>query len=66
MRDLKKQKDARYFGPYPDVQAARKTLELLQELFPLRRCKHMPNKVCLYYHMGMCLGPCEFEIESGV
>ncbi len=66
VRDLKKQKDARYFGPYPDVQAARKTLELLQELFPLRRCKHMPNKVCLYYHMGMCLGPCEFEIESGV
>ncbi|MBQ9840601.1 MAG: excinuclease ABC subunit UvrC [Erysipelotrichaceae bacterium] len=66
VRDLKKQKDARYFGPYPDVQAARKTLELLQELFPLRRCKHMPNKVCLYYHMGMCLGPCEFEIEPGV
>ncbi|MBQ7890898.1 MAG: excinuclease ABC subunit UvrC [Erysipelotrichaceae bacterium] len=66
VRDLKKQKDARYFGPYPDVQAARKTLELLQELFPLRRCKHMPNKVCLYYHMGMCLGPCEFEIEAGV
>lgn len=66
VRDLKKQKDARYFGPYPDVQAARKTLELLQELFPLRRCKHMPNKVCLYYHMGMCLGPCEFEIEPSV
>ena len=66
VRDLKKQKDARYFGPYPDVLAARKTLELLQELFPLRRCKHMPNKVCLYYHMGMCLGPCEFEIDSEV
>jgi len=66
VRDLKKQKDARYFGPYPDVQAARKTLELLQELFPLRRCKHMPNKVCLYYHMGTCLGPCEYEIEPSV
>ena len=66
VRDLKKQKDARYFGPYPDVLAARKTLELLQELFPLRRCKKMPNKVCLYYHMGMCLGPCEFEIDKDV
>ena len=66
VRDLKKQKDARYFGPYPDVLAARKTLELLQELFPLRRCKQMPKKVCLYYHMGMCLGPCELEIESEV
>ena len=66
VRDLKKQKDARYFGPYPDVYAARQTLQLLQELFPLRRCKKMPNKVCLYYHMGMCLGPCEYEIEADV
>jgi len=66
VRDLKKHKDAKYFGPFPDVYAARKTLELLQELFPLRRCVKIPKKVCLYYHMGMCLGPCEFEIDSGV
>ncbi|MDD6467872.1 MAG: excinuclease ABC subunit UvrC [Erysipelotrichaceae bacterium] len=66
VRDLKKKKDARYFGPYPDVYAARQTLQLLQELFPLRRCKSMPKKVCLYYHMGMCLGPCEKTIEPEV
>lgn len=66
VRDLKKKKDARYFGPYPDVYAARQTLQLLQELFPLRRCKTMQKKVCLYYHMGMCLGPCEFEVAADV
>ena len=66
VRDLQKHKDAKYFGPYPDVYAARKTLELLQELFPLRRCQKLPKKVCLYYHLGMCLGPCEFEIADEV
>ena len=66
VRDLKKHKDARYFGPYPDVFAARRTLELLQELFPLRRCVKLPKKVCLYYHLGMCLGPCEHEIDEQV
>jgi len=66
VRDLKKHKDARYFGPYPDVFAARRTLELLQELFPLRRCAKLPKKVCLYYHLGMCLGLCEYEIDEQV
>ena len=63
VRDLKKHANARYFGPYPDAYAARKTYELLQELFPLRKCKVMPKKVCLYYHLGQCLGPCEYPID---
>ncbi len=66
VRDKKRMKSAKYFGPYPNVGYARKLLELLQQLFPLRKCKNMPAKVCLYYHIGSCLGPCEYKIEPEV
>ncbi len=66
VRDKKRVKSAKYFGPYPNVGYARKLLELLQQLFPLRKCKNMPAKVCLYYHIGSCLGPCEYKIDVEV
>ncbi|QRG87414.1 excinuclease ABC subunit UvrC [Bulleidia sp. zg-1006] len=65
-RDTKKDKKARYFGPFPDVTAAKNTLRVLQNLYPFRRCTIMPKKVCLYYHLGQCLGPCEFDIKPKV
>lgn len=49
---------AHYFGPYPNVRAANETKRLLDRIYPLRKCKNLPNDVCLYYHMGQCLGPC--------
>ena len=64
MREFKKQKNARYFGPYPDATAAYQTQKLLNQLYPLRKCKTMPKKVCLYYHIGQCLGPCEFDLPE--
>ncbi|MCR4951232.1 MAG: excinuclease ABC subunit UvrC [Solobacterium sp.] len=64
-RDIKKDRRARYFGPFPDAGAARDTLKVLQSLYPFRRCTRMQDKVCLYYHMGQCLGPCTYEIEKG-
>ena len=64
-RDIKKDRRARYFGPFPDAGAARDTLKVLQSLYPFRRCTRMQDKVCLYYHMGQCLGPCMYEIEKG-
>ncbi len=64
VREFKKQKNARYFGPYPDATAAYQTQKLLNRLYPLRKCKVMPKKVCLYYHIGQCLGPCEFDIDE--
>ncbi len=63
-RDMKKDKKAKYFGPFPDATAARTTMKLLQSLYPFRRCNHMQDKLCLYYHMGQCLGPCEYEIPK--
>ncbi|HAE15099.1 MAG TPA: excinuclease ABC subunit C [Erysipelotrichaceae bacterium] len=62
-RDMKKDRNARYFGPFPDATAARNTLKILQTLYPFRKCTKLPDKVCLYYHMGQCLGPCEYEIS---
>jgi len=52
------------FGPYPDASSARETMELLNRIFPLRKCQQMPKKVCLYYHIGQCLGPCEFPVSQ--
>lgn len=65
-RNTKKDKHSKYFGPFPDASAARETQKLLLSLYPFRRCDKMPNKVCLYYHMGQCLGPCEYDIDPAV
>lgn len=54
---------AQYFGPYPNSSSARKTLKLLNYIYPLRKCHNMPNKVCLYYHIGQCLAPCVAETQ---
>ncbi|MCX8047276.1 MAG: GIY-YIG nuclease family protein, partial [Anoxybacillus gonensis] len=54
-RTVKKDK-GKYFGPYPNAQAAHETKKLLDRLYRLRKCEKMPKKVCLYYHMGQCLG----------
>ena len=59
------QKDkALYFGPYPNGGAAAETKQLLDRLYPLRKCKRLKRKVCLYYHIGQCLAPCEFSVEK--
>lgn len=63
VRETKKDRKSKYFGPFPDATAAHQTIRLLQTLYPLRKCKTMPKKVCLYYHLGQCLGPCEFEVD---
>lgn len=62
-RNIKKDK-GKYFGPYPNVIAARETKRLLDRLYPLRKCNTMPDRVCLYYHMNQCLGPCEFTVTQ--
>ncbi|RCW41933.1 excinuclease ABC subunit UvrC [Paenibacillus prosopidis] len=54
----------KYFGPYPNAFAAQQTKKLLDRLYPLRKCKTLPDKVCLYYHLGQCIAPCEFEVEQ--
>lgn len=48
----------RIFGPYPNAYSARETVQLLNRLYPLRKCETLPQKACLYYHIGQCLAPC--------
>jgi excinuclease ABC subunit C len=35
----------------------------LQQVFPLRKCNHVPHQKCLYYDIGQCLGPCVNKIQ---
>ncbi|UQZ33281.1 excinuclease ABC subunit C [Paenibacillus sp. PK3_47] len=55
---------AKYFGPYPNAYAAHQTKKLLDRMYPLRKCGVMPKEICLYYHMGQCLAPCEKEVPK--
>ena len=56
-------KDVRYFGPYTDARAVRKTLEYLRKIFQVRDCKKAKpgkgiNTPCLNYHIKLCPAPC--------
>lgn len=57
-RSQRKKSFARYFGPYPNVGAARKTINALNQIYPFRKCFNIPKKECLYYHIHQCLAPC--------
>lgn len=59
---------SKYFGPYASGRVMHTLLDLFRELFPLRTCsldlaankiEQGNYKVCLEYHIGKCLGPCE-------
>ncbi|GIP31191.1 excinuclease ABC subunit UvrC [Paenibacillus sp. J2TS4] len=52
----------KYFGPYPNAYSAQETKKLLDRLYPLRKCRTLPDRVCLYYHIGQCVAPCEYEV----
>ncbi|ADH98910.1 excinuclease ABC subunit UvrC [Salisediminibacterium selenitireducens] len=62
-RNVKKD-GAKYFGPYPNAYSANETKKLLDRIYPLRKCRTLPDRVCLYYHIGQCLAPCEFEVTA--
>lgn len=64
VREAKKDKKANYYGPFPDATAAHNMASLLNSIYPLRKCVTLPKKVCLYYHLGQCLGPCQYPVEE--
>lgn len=63
-----------YFGPYTNVKMVHSLIELVSGLFKLRNCNLALTaenielkkfRVCLEYHVGNCLGPCEgFQTEQ--
>ena len=67
IRNINRKKKAKYlFGPYPNVTAARSTVNLLNRIYPLRKCNTYEKRPCLYYHIGECLGYCYFKIDKKV
>ena len=61
---VKKSKDKILFGPYVNVYAARRIVNLINRLYPLKKCEGMPKEVCLYYHIHECLGYCTKHVNS--
>lgn len=57
-----------YYGPYTSMKTVQILLELIKSVYPLRTCNYDLSadkiaggkyKVCLEYHLGNCMGPCE-------
>ena len=63
--NIKKKKN-NLFGPYPNVGAAKKTVEILNRIYPLRKCNTYEKRKCLYYHIGECLGYCENRVDENI
>ncbi len=56
----------KYYGPYTDSRAMHATLEIINKIFPIKKCNHPKYKTrtCLYYDIGQCLGPCQNKISK--
>ena len=63
-----------YFGPYTSMRTVKTLLDLIKSVYPLRTCNYDLSKdkidagkykVCLEYHLGNCMGPCEGLQSSG-
>lgn len=67
VRNVKRKRKLNYlYGPYPNVMAARKTVNMLNRLYPLRKCETLKKSPCLYYHINECLGYCTNKVDENV
>jgi excinuclease ABC subunit C len=57
---------ALYFGPYTSADAVKKTLEVIHDIYPIRKCarniEKTPGRPCLNFHIKKCLGPCQSNL----
>ena len=67
VRNVKRKRNKNHlYGPYPNVSAARKTVNMINRIYPLRKCDKLKKDLCLYYHIGECLGYCKKDIDPEV
>lgn len=65
VRNVKRKKNKNHlYGPYPNVSAARKTVNMINRIYPLRKCDNLKKDLCLYYHINECLGYCKKEVDQ--
>ena len=65
VRSINRKKNLNHlYGPYPNVTAARNTVNLLNRMYPLRKCTTYNKKPCLYYHINQCLGYCTNNVSQ--
>ena len=63
-RKYKKNNKNIYFGPYVDSKSASRVKQILDKIYPLRRCNPVEKRPCMYYQIGECIGPCAKEISQ--
>ena len=59
-----KDKKCEYFGPFPNSSAAYDIIDIINFLFPIRKCNSIPKSPCIYYHLKKCLAPCINEVTK--
>jgi excinuclease ABC subunit C len=64
--NTRKYKDvaAEFWGPYVNPALVREALQIIRKIFPFRTCEPFADKLCLYYDLGLCQGPCEGKISK--
>lgn len=62
--NIKKKDSKKLFGPYPNAYAARRIVNLLNRVYPLKKCEGKKKELCLYYHINECLGYCSKELDQ--
>lgn len=55
-----------FFGPYPNAYAANNLVNLINKIFPIRKCRTLLKKPCTYYHLKQCLGYCFLDIDKNI
>jgi excinuclease ABC subunit C len=55
-----------YYGPFPDLQKVNAMMEMIDRLFPLRKCRTFKLRTgpCMYYHIQRCKAPCCGKIDA--
>ena len=67
VRNVHRKKNKNHlYGPYPNVAAARKTVNVVNRIYPLRKCDKLEKDLCLYYHINECLGYCKKNISKEI
>ena len=65
VRNVKRKKSKNHlYGPYPNVSAARNTVNMINRIYPLRKCDPIKKDLCLYYHINECLGYCKKNVSE--